>query len=127
MIYLSIEQILFVHSRLIAETGGAHGVRDLGLLDSAVSRPQATFGSEDLYPDVFDKAAALMESIVQNHPFVDGNKRAGITAAGIFPRGNGYRLTATNQDLEECTMGVAEGKIDDSAISAWLKSFRQAG
>lgn len=127
MIYLSIAQILFMHSRLIAETGGGHGVRDVGLLDSAISRPRATFGGEDLYPHIFDKAAALMESIVQNHPFVDGNKRAGITAAGIFLRRNGYWLTATHQELEEFTMGVAKGELGSSCISNWLRRFSQAG
>jgi death-on-curing protein len=78
--YLSATQVLFVHSRLIDTTGGAHGIRDLGLLQSAVSRPKATFGGKDLYPDIFHKAAALMESLVKNHPFIDGNKRTAITS-----------------------------------------------
>ena len=81
MTYLTVEQVLFIHMRLIAETGGSPGLRDLGLLASAVARPQATFGGEDLYPDLLSKAAALMDSLVRNHPFVDGNKRVGITAA----------------------------------------------
>ena len=75
IIYLTPEQILFIHARLIAETGGGHGVRDIGLLDSAIARPRATFDGTDLYPDLFLKTAALMASLAQNHPFVDGNGR----------------------------------------------------
>ena len=84
MNYISITQVLFIHMRLIAETGGSPGIRDIGLLAAAVARPQATFDAQDLYPDIFTKTAALMDSLVRNHPFVDGNKRVGITAAGIF-------------------------------------------
>jgi death-on-curing protein len=84
VIYLTAAQVLFIHARLLAETGGAAGIRDLGLLEAAVARPQATFDGQDLYPDRFAKAAALMASLVGNHPIVDGNKRVGITAAGLF-------------------------------------------
>ena len=83
MIYLTPEQVLFIHSRLVAETGGSHGVRDLGLLESAVARPRATFDGKELYPDLFTKTAVLMDSLINNHPFLDGNKRTGITAAGL--------------------------------------------
>ena len=79
MSHLTAEQVLFIHYRLIEETGGIHGIRDIPLLQSAVARPMATFGSDDLYPDIFSKAAALMHSIIKNHPFVDGNKRTSIT------------------------------------------------
>ena len=92
MQYLSPEQVLFIHARLIAETGGEHGVRDIGLLQSAVARPKATFDNKELYPDVANKAAALMESLINNHPFVDGNKRTGITAAVLFLRINNYGM-----------------------------------
>ena len=97
--YLTAAQVLFIHDRLIAETGGSAGDRDLGLLAAAVARPQATFDGADLYPDLFTKAAAFMASLVNNHPFVDGNKRVGITAVGLFLRRNGYRITATNAAL----------------------------
>jgi death-on-curing protein len=86
MNYLTAEQVLFIHARLIAETGSEHGVLDLGLLQSAVARPQATFDKQDLYPDLFSKTAALLESLIGNHAFVDGNKRTAITAAGLFLR-----------------------------------------
>ena len=120
MNYLTAVQVLFIHARLIGETGGANGLRDLGLLEAAVARPQATFGGDDLYPDVYAKAAALMASLVLNHPFVDGNKRVGITAASIFLRRNGVRLTATNDEVEEHTLAVAQGMLTTDQIAAWF-------
>ena len=123
MIYLTVEQALFIHMRLVEETGGSAGVRDLGLLESAVARPQATFGGLDLYPDLFCKAAALLESLVRNHPFVDGNKRVGITAAGIFLLRNGYHLTASNVELEQFTLKIARSESDIETIADWLRKY----
>lgn len=123
MNYLAVEQVLFLHSRLIEETGGSHGVRDVALLESAVARPRATFGGEDLYPDLFSKAAALMDSLVRNHPFIDGNKRTGIAAAALFLRQNGRRLTATDPELEAFTLHVAESGPDIAEIAAWLHTY----
>ena len=120
--YLTVEQVLFIHMRLIAETGGSLGLRDLALLESAVARPQATFGGEDLYPDLFTKAAALLDSLIRNHPFVDGNKRVGITAAGLFLRRNGQRLTATNTELEQFTLQAARSELAVEEIAAWLRN-----
>jgi death-on-curing protein len=122
MNYLTIEQILFLHARLIEETGGSHGVRDLGLLESAVARPQTTFGGTDLYPDLISKAAALLESLIRNHPFLDGNKRTGIAAAALFLLRNGRRLTASNSELETFTLYVTESRPDLSKITTWLQS-----
>jgi death-on-curing protein len=119
--YLAPEQILFLHARLIDETGGRHGLRELALLESAAARPLATFGGQDLYPDLFSKAAALMDSLINNHPFVDGNKRTGIAAAGLFLMQNGYRLTPTNPELEGFTRRVAEDTPDLAEISDWLR------
>ena len=125
MHYLAAEQVLFVHARLIAETGGAHGVLDLGLLLSAVARPQATFDGQDLYPDLFSKAAALLESLIGNHAFVDGNKRTAITAAGLFLRLNAYRLTATNAELHAFTLQCAQGLVSLEQMRAWLKTHAE--
>ena len=97
-------------------------MRDVGLLESATMRPQATFDGEDLYPGLFPKAAALMDSIIRNHPFVDGNKRTGIAAAGIFLMQNNYHLTVTNEELETFTLHVTISKPDISEISFWLES-----
>lgn len=122
MYYLTTEQILFIHARLISETGGMHGVLDLGLLQSAVSRPQATLEGQELYPDVFSKAAAIMESLIGNHPFIDGNKRTAITSTGLFLRINGYRLTADNQQLEVFTLQCAQRSIPLKQIALWLEN-----
>ena len=121
MRYLTAEQVLFIHARLIAETGGMHGVRDVGLLRSAVERPRATFGGKDLYRDLFHKAAALMESLIGNHPFLDGNKRTAISATGIFLMLNGYELTASQKELEAFTMDMALKKIAVRAAAAWFQ------
>ncbi|HMN28236.1 MAG TPA: type II toxin-antitoxin system death-on-curing family toxin [Caldilineaceae bacterium] len=114
--------MLFIHDRLIAETGGRPGIRDLGLLASAVAQPQATFGGEDLYPDLMSKAAALLESLVRNHPFVDGNKRGGGgDAAALFLEGNGRRLIATNANLEDFTFAVARGELTVAQMATWFE------
>jgi death on curing protein len=118
--YLTAQQVLFIHARLIQETGGMHGVRDLGLLLSAVGRPQATFDQEDLYPDLYSKAAALFESLIGNHPFVDGNKRTAITSAGLFLSLNGARLAASPEELLRFTMEAAQGKHRFDEIRAWF-------
>ncbi len=122
MNYLGPEQVLFLHARLIEETGGGHGLRDLAQLESAVSRPRATFGGQDLYPDLFAKAAALMDSLIRNHPFVDGNKRTGMAAAALFLVQNGYRLTATNAEVEAFVLRVAKAEPDVAEIAGWLQA-----
>jgi death on curing protein len=121
MRYLTAEQVLFIHSRIIDETGGAHGVRDIGLLQSAVSRPQATFSGNDLYPDILSKTVALMESLARNHPFLDGNKRTAITAVGVFLTLNEWRLEATQKELERFALNVAVKKLSSDEAAAWLK------
>jgi death-on-curing protein len=125
MKYLTAEQVLFIHARLVAETGGSHGVRDLARLESALARPQATFDGKELYPDVFHKAAALLESLVKNHPFVDGNKRTSITAAALFLRVNGWRLTADNAELEAFALQAAASHADIPVLADWLRSQSQ--
>jgi death-on-curing protein len=120
--YLTPQQVLFIHARLIAETGGEHGVLDLGLLQSAVARPQTTFDALELYPDLFAKAAALLQSLIGNHAFVDGNKRTAITSTGLFLQLNGYRLVASNDELEAFTLQCAQKLIALEQIVFWLKS-----
>ncbi len=126
MIYLSAEQLLFLHARLVDETGGSHGVRDLKMLLSALGRPGASYETRDLYTNIYTKAAALMDSLIRNHPFLDGNKRTGIAAAAMFLRMNGYQLEATNTELEEFTLGVAQSKhcIEDKA--GWFQMHTQS-
>jgi death-on-curing protein len=120
-VYLTAEQVLFIHYRLVGETGGEHGVRDLGLLKSAIACPRATFDRQELYPDIFEKAAALMESLINNHPFVDGNKRTGIACAVLFLQQNSVSFSAKNADLEKFTLRVASSKVCRSDIAEWLK------
>ena len=121
--YLTAEQILFLHSRLIAETGGGHGIRDLGMLLSALGRPQATFDEKELYPDLFSKAAALMDSLVRNHPFVDGNKRTAITAAALFLRFNGYQLVVENTEMVRFTLACAQSQRSLDEITNWFRQY----
>lgn len=123
MKYLTPEQVLFIYSRLIDKTGGSHGIRDLGLLQSAIARPKAIFEGKDLYPDVFHKAAVLMESLVKNHPFIDGNKRTAITSAGIFLRRNGCILKAPQTELERFTLKMATGKASFHDAVKWFKKY----
>lgn len=126
MEYLNIEQVLFIHARLITETGGMHGVLELGLLQSAVARPRASYDAHDLYPDLFSKASALLDSLVGNHAFIDGNKRTAITAVGLFLRINGYRLTANNQELENFTLQCAQRLVSLEQMTLWLKNHTTA-
>ena len=122
MKYLTAEQVLFIHSRLVSEIGDSHGIRDLGLLESTVARPRAKFEGKGLYPDIFNKAAALMESLIGNHPFVDSNKRTALASAGVFLRLNGWRLAASAADVEAQTMKFAINDVSHRDIAAWLKS-----
>jgi death-on-curing protein len=121
ILYLSIDQILDLHNRQIRAFGGSTGLRDRGGLESAVARPAMTFGGEDLYPDAADKASALMHSLVMNHPFVDGNKRIGASAAELFLELNRYRLAAADEELEEITLTVARGELDAEALAIWFR------
>jgi death-on-curing protein len=124
--YLTAAQVLFIHARLLAETGGAGGIRDLHLLESALARPQATFDGQDLYPNLYTKAAALMASLVNNHPFVDGNKRVGITAAALFLARNGIHFVAANQEVERFTLEVAHGNLTIEEIADWFSQHTVA-
>ena len=121
MIYLSAEQLLFLHARLVDETGGSHGVRELNMLLSALGRPQASYDNRDLYPDIYTKAAALMDSLIRNHPFLDGNKRTGIAAAAMFLRMNGYQLNAKNPELEKFALEVAQSKHHIEDMAGWFQ------
>lgn len=125
MQYLTLQEVLLLHARLIQRTGGTAGLRDLGLLQSALARPQATFADADLYPDLCLKAAALLHALCQNHPFVDGNKRVAIVAAGIFLELNGRALTATNDQALDLMRSVATGRLNVEAIAAWLQAHSE--
>ena len=120
-VYLSVAQVLELYRVLVREFGGRTGVRDRGGLESAAARPAATFGGEDLYVDLAAKAAALMHSMVLNHPFTDGNKRVGAAAAELFLRINGHVLDAADEEFEELTMAVAAGSVEAEALAIWFR------
>jgi len=121
VIFLTLEQILAIHFDQIERYSGSHGVRDLPLLESAMQRPQASFYGEDLYVGIFDKAAALMHSLILNHPFIDGNKRTGTVATAGFLHFNGHDLKLTQKELVEISLLVESKKLDLEQISKWLK------
>ena len=124
---ISAIQALYVHDRIIEKTGGRHGIRDVGLLESALASPFATFDGKDLYGDVFTRAGALMFGIVRNHPFVDGNKRTGITLTAIYLEAEGWHLVAKNELVVQFTNGVAEGKIDEPRMAEWFRQHTRHG
>ena len=119
--YLTLEQIFLIHDEQIENFGGSHGIRDLALLESAVMRPQSTFGGDEVYETVFDKAAALMHSLILNHPFVDGNKRTGSASGIVFLEMNGFRLEVGDRELVQTAVKVAQKEIDIDKIASWLK------
>ncbi len=122
MRYLSLAEVLDLHSRLLAMSGGALGVRDLGAAESAVSRPHATFAGEELYPDLVAKAAALCHSLVMNHPFVDGNKRVGHAAMETFLLLNGHEIDCDVDEQERIMLGLAAGNLSCDVFTEWLRA-----
>jgi death-on-curing protein len=122
MRYLTATQILLIHSMLIDEYGGSHGVRDHATLLSLEHLPaQSAFGKE-LYPTVFHKAAVYARNIITAHPFLDGNKRTGITAASVFLENNGYTAHAKDGEIEAYAVHIARSKPNLEEIAAWLKT-----
>ena len=118
--YLSLREILTLHERIAASSGGGIGVRDLGLLESAIAQPRQSFDGADLYPSILDKASALGFSLVSNHPFVDGNKRVGHAALEVFLMLNGYELEASVDEQERIILAVAAGDMSREEFSAWV-------
>ena len=121
MIILTKEQIILLHSQLIRETGGIDGMRDGGMLDSAVNAPFQTFGDNELYPTVTEKAARLCFGLVSNHAFVDGNKRIGAHAMLVFLALNGIGISYTQKELSDIILSVASGNCDYESFLDWVK------
>lgn len=119
--YLSLGAVLYLHEQLIKAFGGAPGIRDEGALRSSLARPRATFGGQPLYPSLLEKAAALLESLCLNHPFVDGNKRVAYSAAGLLLELQGWRLNADADDAVAFMLEVAGGKRGKEEIRIWLE------
>ncbi|MFA5890086.1 MAG: type II toxin-antitoxin system death-on-curing family toxin [Actinomycetota bacterium] len=119
--FLTTRFVLAIHRDLIDTFGGSPGVRDEGLLESALAQPQATAGGRLLHRTVFDQAAAYLFHVCANHPFIDGNKRAGFAAMDTFLRRNGYRLVLGDEDAYRLALGVAEGTIGKREVSSRLR------
>jgi death-on-curing protein len=119
--YLTLNETLELHRRIIAQSGGAPGVLNLGALESALAQPQMTFNEIDLYPTITDKTAALGFSLIQNHPFVDGNKRIGHASMEVFLVLNGFEVSAPVREQEQIILNVASGALDRVGLSAWLR------
>ena len=124
MIFFGYEQVVKIHSSLIAKTGGMDGIRDKNLLDSALKSPFQTFGGSELYPDIFDKAAQLCYSLVENHPFADGNKRIGVHLTLLFLKLNNVSISYSQAELIDFGLGIASGKMDKGEIKDWLLRHR---
>lgn len=119
--YLSIEQVLEIHSIQLGRYGGKAGLRDRGALESAVARPAMTFDGEDLYRDIAAKAAALLHSLVANHPFVDGNKRVGAHAAVVFLSVNDSTFACSPDELYGVTVAAARGELAAEQLAIWFR------
>ena len=125
MIKLSKEKVLFLHQLIAKETGGSIGVRDVGLLESALNNAYATFGGEELYRTKEEKAASLGFSLISNHAFIDGNKRIGVYVMLTFLEAEGIKMNCSNQDVVELGLSVAAGRMKYDAILEWIKKFKK--
>lgn len=119
--FLELDDVLELHLELVSRFGGADGVRDMGLLESALAVPRSGMGGQYFHADEFEMAAAYLFHLVKNHPFLDGNKRAGAAAALVFLEMNGIAVRATNDDIVDVTLGVAEGRIQKSGVAEFLR------
>lgn len=122
MIFLSREEVLRVHGMLLDLYGGARGLRDEGLLASALAQPQASFDGQHLHADVFEMATAYVFHLSRNHPFVDGNKRIALAAMLVFLELNGRPLIVEREELYAAMMALAEGRLSKSALASWLRA-----
>lgn len=123
---ISIEQALKIHSIAIEKFGGANGVREMNGLESGLARPFQTFGGEDLYPTMFAKAAAIGESIIMNHPFIDGNKRTGYLLMEALLRYEGYKISCGDEELYNFVINISTGSLSFEEIVEWLKNKTKA-
>lgn len=121
MIRLTKRQILLLHDQLVAETGGMSGLRDEGMLDSALNAPFQSFDGVDVYPSLQQKAARLCFGLVKNHPFVDGNKRIGAHAMLVFLALNGIELQYSQTELSNIILQLAAGEIELPAMLEWIQ------
>lgn len=117
---ITLEEVLDLHKNSIRDFGGTSGIRDINLLESSIARPFQSFEDIELYPSAFDKAAAILESIVKNHPFVDGNKRTGFLASFALLYRSGIELTASEKDAYNFVVNIASSQISIHEIADWF-------
>lgn len=120
--FLSLDEILESHAEQIAVYGGSDGIRDVGLLESALAQPAAMFDGQYLHADIFEMAAAYLFHIVKNHPFIDGNKRVGLEAALLFLETNGHSVETTDDELVELVLRTATSEIDKRQIAEFFRA-----
>ena len=120
MRYLALAEVISLHEQIINASGGSHGIHDLNGLDSAVAQPQMTFGGNDLYPTLGEKASALGFSLIMNHAFVDGNKRIGQAALELFLLLNDFEINATVDEQERVIMSVAASQTSKADFTKWV-------
>lgn len=120
-VFLSTTHVLAIHDQMIKRFSGSLGIRDIGLIESAVGRPQATYDGEELYKTAFDKAGALLQSLLKNHPFIDGNKRNALTSAGLFLAINGWNLENQHDEEVKFAIQVDNQHLTIEEISTWLE------
>ena len=123
---LTIHEISLIHDSVVTSTGGSLGLREPGLLAAISEKPFASFGGEDLYPTLFDKAAAIYEALCNYHVFVDGNKRTGITCLELFLELNGYQLNTTAKEKEVYTISLADSRPDLADVAYWIESHSKS-
>lgn len=123
MRYLTLIEVLELHRRIIEQSGGALGIRDFGLLESAIAQPRMTFGGEELYSSLIEKSAALGFSIIMNHPFVDGNKRTGHAAVETLLILNGMEISASVDEQERVMLTIASGEMGHKEFVEWLQEY----
>ena len=121
LLFLSVEDVIEIHADQIQRYGGSFGIRDAELLHSALGMPEAGFGDQYLHADLFEMAAAYLYHIVQNHPFIDGNKRAGTMAAFVFLKLNGLTLEADESAFETLVLQAAQGQVGKDAIADFFR------
>lgn len=124
MIVLSTQKVMQLHQFLMQETGGLDGIRDEGLFDSAVQGPFATFGGQELYPSIEEKAAKLGVTLTKNHAFLDGNKRIGAYALLVFLDVNGVAMEYSDADLISLGLGMADGTLDYEDVLGWIHKHK---
>ena len=125
MIRLTKEKVMLLHQLIAKETGGGVGIRDMGLLESAINNAYATFGGEEFYKTKEEKAAILGFSLISNHAFVDGNKRIGVYIMLTFLEAEGIKMTCSNSDVVELGLSVASEKMKYDEILNWINKFKR--